>query len=283
MAQPLRRLEPSVIELKYGKATVTLVQTQNPTPSMADHSRGLEHHLLHHGFDAATFGGVAYRRIGLIEGVLPNQAQQVHRQRSELAHQIIVIELARGQSLQIHVGLELRVRLLMGGMVKIQFEDLSRIELLGQRARPAFHHVLGQQQNYTVLVNGAPGETIDTTCRVGLNSNIYQIQTLLPDALPLAGAMDRPLRVGVAGLLGCNRFDRRAPGIPLDDEGDLTLESTGLCGNFLHQLQRAKARIGALQQGRRNQTGGHRQGAFKVSSLSVAECFTPGCSANFRQ
>lgn len=240
------------MEHKHSKATVTLDQAQNPALSVADHASGHGYHFLHHSPDALTFGCVVQRGIGLIENVLSNQTQQVHRQCNELAHQVVGIELASGQALQIHVGLELRVKLLMGDMIAIQRDDLSGVELLGQSRRPALQHLLGQQQNHPMFVNGALGEEIDTTRRIGLGAHIDKLQTFLPDALALVFAMDRPLRVGVGGLLGGNRFDWRAPWIPFDDESNFTLQKTSLCGNFMHQLPRAKARISAdtHQQGR---------------------------------
>lgn len=38
----------------------------------------------------------------------------------ELAHQIVGIKFVRGQTLQIHIGLELRMELLMHGVVTVQ-------------------------------------------------------------------------------------------------------------------------------------------------------------------
>ena len=39
-----------------------------------------EQPLVHCRRDATTLGCVTHRGVGLVEGVLPNQAQQVHRQ-----------------------------------------------------------------------------------------------------------------------------------------------------------------------------------------------------------
>ena len=71
----------SVMALKHRKGWVALTQTQYPTPGMRNHTSGLEHQLLHHRLDATTLGLVAQRCIGLVEGVLSNQAQQIHRHR----------------------------------------------------------------------------------------------------------------------------------------------------------------------------------------------------------
>jgi hypothetical protein len=41
----LHHLELHLMAFKHGKATVTLVQTKNPAPSVFDHAPGFEHHL----------------------------------------------------------------------------------------------------------------------------------------------------------------------------------------------------------------------------------------------
>jgi hypothetical protein len=96
-AEPLSRLELPVMALKHRKATVTLAQAQNPSPGMLDHARCLEHHLVHHRADATAFGCMAHRRIRIIERVLPNHAQQVHRHGGKLAHQVVGVKLATDQ------------------------------------------------------------------------------------------------------------------------------------------------------------------------------------------
>ena len=45
--------------------------------------------LLHHRFDAPSLGRVAYRRVWPEQPALAHQAQDVHRQRRQLAHQRI--------------------------------------------------------------------------------------------------------------------------------------------------------------------------------------------------
>ena len=66
---------------------------------MRDHARSLERQLLQYCLNTTPFGLIAQRRIGLIQGVLSKQSPQVHRHSSELAHQIVGIELARGNAL----------------------------------------------------------------------------------------------------------------------------------------------------------------------------------------
>ena len=62
--------------VKHCKAAVARAQAKHPTPGMADHAGGFVHHLLQHRADAPALGRVAHGRIGLVQGVLSNQAQQ---------------------------------------------------------------------------------------------------------------------------------------------------------------------------------------------------------------
>jgi hypothetical protein len=107
------RIELAPVTLKHRKRTVIGPQAQHPLAGMVDHASGLEHQLLHHRANSSSLRCVTHRRIGLMQRVLAHQAQQVHRHRRQCAHQIVRVELARGQPGEIHVGLELRVKLLM--------------------------------------------------------------------------------------------------------------------------------------------------------------------------
>ena len=62
--------------VKHRKAAVARAQAKHPAPGMSDHASGFEHHLLHDRLDAPALGRVAHGRIGLVQGVLSNQAQQ---------------------------------------------------------------------------------------------------------------------------------------------------------------------------------------------------------------
>ena len=61
-----------------------------------------------------------------------------------------------------------------------------------------------------------------------------------------------------------NLLHRRSARVPLDDEGNISLEAAGLGRDLLHQLQRRKTRIGAHQKSFQYETCGHRQGALKL-------------------
>ena len=78
---PVLSAQLPVMPLKHRKAPVTLTESQDPAPGMADHAGRLEHQLLHHRLDAPALGCVTHRRVGLIQSILSNQAQQIHRHR----------------------------------------------------------------------------------------------------------------------------------------------------------------------------------------------------------
>ena len=94
-APSLRRVQLPVMALKHCKGRITLTQAQYPTPGVMNHARSLEHQLLHDRLNPTAFGYVANRPIGVVQGVLSNQTQQIHCHRSQLAHQVVGVELAR--------------------------------------------------------------------------------------------------------------------------------------------------------------------------------------------
>ena len=280
----LRCVEFSVMPLKHRKGRVTLTQTQDPAPGMMNHARGLEHQLLHHRLDTSTLGLVAHRRIGLVQGVLSNQAQQVHRHCGQLAHQIVGIELARGQTLQVHIGLELRMmtwgfaKLLMRGVIAVKGNHLSTAKLLWQSGSPALQYVLGQQQDIAVLIDGALGQSIDPARRIGIAAHPIKRQRFLPQAFALTHcvlvsatrlaamastgevrgfhlmmkAISRATRLAWA-VMDCISFTEQKPESARTSKGVVT-------------------KLAAMGKAR-----------SKLYSLSKAECCTPGRKANSRQ
>ena len=228
---PSQALRSAVMPLKHRKATVTLSPTKNPAPGMLDHPSRLEDQLLHHRLCALVLGCMADRRIRLVQSVLPNQTQQIYRRCGELADLVVDVKLARGLTLQIHIALDLPMltwgfaKLLPGGVIEVQRNDLSRADALWQRRRPAFGHVLGRQQDHSPLVakpqvhDGALNEPVDAPGRVGSRADPGRFQTLLPNALPLVKAIKHPLCAGIGHPQRSNRLDRCSARVPLDDEG----------------------------------------------------------------
>ena len=133
---------------------------------MAKHASGLEHKFLHDRFDAPAFCRMAHGRVGAAQRMLTNQAQQIHGHRGQLANQIVGVELGRGQALKIHVAFELRVKLLMRGILAVKGSDVLSRKRLGQSCGPAFQNVLRQQQQRAAFLDGALGQA--KTRRTGL-------------------------------------------------------------------------------------------------------------------
>ena len=213
----LRGGKLSVMPVKHRKAAVARAQAEHPTPGMADYAGRLVHHLLQHRSDTPALGRMAHGRIGLVQGVLSNQAQQVHCHGSKPADQVIGVKLAAGQALQVHIGLELGVKLLVRGVVGVQRHDLGRAEPPGQRRGPALQHVLGQQQSIAVLVDRALGKPVNAPGRIRRVADIDQIKRVLPDAFALARAQRLPGNARIARLVRGNRLNRDLARVSLDD------------------------------------------------------------------
>jgi hypothetical protein len=77
-----------------------------------DEPRGQVHQLLHHGADAPALGAVTRRCIGAEQAVLPDPAQDVVGELGTGEDQGVGGELARGQALDVQIGLEFAVVLL---------------------------------------------------------------------------------------------------------------------------------------------------------------------------
>ena len=136
-------------------------EDQFQSPCAVDRSRGQVHQLLHHGADAPTFGAITRRGISPERAVLPDPAQEVVGERGAGEDRRIRGELARGQTLDVQVGLELAALLLAAPMVGTEGDDGF---LFGPQARPpAFNLDLGDQQARVVLVDGPLDHAYDPT------------------------------------------------------------------------------------------------------------------------
>jgi hypothetical protein len=110
----------------------------------------------HHGLDAPPPGLVSHWRVRPVQNGLAHQAQDSHGQRSEFAHEVVGVELARGQPLEAHVGLELRVELLEPAVVGVQRDErLGREVFVHQARRPALEGELRLDQMLAPRVDGA--------------------------------------------------------------------------------------------------------------------------------
>lgn len=227
--------ELPVMALKHSKTAIALSRAQNPASGVGHHARSLEHQLLHHCLDAPTLGRVTHRRIGLVEHVLPNQAQQIHRHRGQLAYQVVGVKLAIGQALQIHVRFELRMKLLMRGVVGVQCNDLRRVKASWQDRHPVLQHILGHQQGVAMLVTGALGQPGNPARRIGWTAHAGQIQRLLPQAFALAWESACPGYSCISHFLCGMRLHGCRARVPLKDEGYLARQVVlALLGRMLH-------------------------------------------------
>lgn len=103
-----KRLVHSSYGLKPG--TVSPKIENRLTSVSADSSRDV-HDVLNHGADAATLYASPNRSIVLAQAFLPHDAEQVVSEHPRVQNQIVGIEFAGGQSLQIQIRLQLTMKL----------------------------------------------------------------------------------------------------------------------------------------------------------------------------
>ncbi len=84
---------------------------------------------------------------------LPHQPQDVVGQLGEVQDQIVGGELARRQPLQVEIGLDLTVELLVGGMRLVAFDH--RLRRLVQAGPPAFQLIVRFEQQLAIAIGGA--------------------------------------------------------------------------------------------------------------------------------
>ena len=153
---------------EYLGYTVIGAQFQDqPSPVLVE-SAGPVDELLHHCLDPPALGWVEHRCVRPQQTALAHQAQDVHCQRSELANQIVGVELARGQALEIEVGLEFGIELLVRAVVGLPRHDLVGVELLADQAGgPALKFDLGHDQLLTAAIDVALGQPAHAAQRSG--------------------------------------------------------------------------------------------------------------------
>jgi hypothetical protein len=94
-------------------------KVEKQTACLGDELGCAVHHFLQYRLQAATFGGMWYWRHFAGQPQLANQAQAVVNEHPNVQHRIVGIELARGQSFQIKIGLDFRMKLLVGAVILI--------------------------------------------------------------------------------------------------------------------------------------------------------------------
>ena len=109
-------------------------------------------------------------------------------------------KLARGQTLQVQIGLDLGMELLMGGMIGIQRDHRLRIQRVGQGGIPALQGHLRQEQPLAVGQDRALGEAEDPA------HGHRPMGAFLPDGHAFARAGDpqtHPHRYSIPRFYGC--------------------------------------------------------------------------------
>ena len=158
-------------------------------------------------------------RLLMAKGFLADHPKQIEGNHRKLQHQRIGGELAGGQALHVHVGLQLAVVLLAFSMGVVRFDDF--VVSPAEVRPPGVHFNVGNQQYLAVLVDGALDNLVDNPQRLVRGSFPgYGAFDALPggtdiDGLALPGMPDvlaARLHLIKPGIL------RLLPKVPLDDD-----------------------------------------------------------------
>jgi hypothetical protein len=139
------------------------------------------------------------------------------------------------------------MELLVSDMVSVQGDDLIWAKARRQCRAPAIQQILGQKQSIPMLVDDPLGEAVNVPRCLSRAARDLGPQSLLPQALALARAQLRPSSRAIGFALFGDGPDRRAPGVPLDDDSHCARKRLPLHAEFAHKLGRAQARFGAKQ------------------------------------
>jgi PAS domain S-box-containing protein len=168
------------------------VEEQVPRPG--DELRPPVHDFLQYGLQATTHGRMSDRRQFADQPQLADQTQTVVGEHRDMQHRIVGIELARGQSFQIEVGLDLRMELLVRAVILVALDDpFGRFD----KARPpAFDLDFGFRQALPLLVDG-PFDDPNDQAKASVLLFPGALHVKIQEGLPFAGAN---LPKGVGGF-----------------------------------------------------------------------------------
>jgi len=188
---------------------------EDPLPGMMLDAGSQGADLPDHGFDPTAFGWMATRSIRSEERLLSNHTQDVVGHGTECEDQVIGGELAGRQTLQVEIGLDLGVELLVGGVIGIEGNDGIWVHRLGQGRIPSFEGIVRQEQALAVGQGRALGEAQDASY-----PNRSQSSPSLPDGDPFAGPGRLPKDAGIVHA-GLNEgLGIVSPAIPFDQKID---------------------------------------------------------------
>lgn len=126
---------------------------------MCGHRHGQIDDFLHHRLEPTALGRMPRWRVFAQQRVLADQAQAVVGQHRQTEHGIVGVELARGQTLQVEIGLVLAVELFVRAMIGVQ-RDHGLVRC-GQAGFPSFDTPRWNQQRLTVAVDAPLDHAID--------------------------------------------------------------------------------------------------------------------------
>lgn len=269
--------------LKYSVAAFVGPQIQDLAHCLFDHANVLEHELLHHPLHALPLGCTAQRCVFANERVLTNQTQYVRRRcRRQGPNQEAGVKLATGQMLQVCIGLEPKVKLLVRSVVFVQLDNVLGGELLQQCRCPNCKLLVGQQPRLAMLAAGALDQMQSSSFWVGFCNNAFERELLHLQTHVFAFALMTPNGVGICHTLGGDGSYARFALIHFDDEGDLARQGRSLNSDLLHDFEGAQALDDVKQQRQWNQLRKHWQDPFPVECRHLRRVLHAGSQSQLR-
>ena len=189
---------------------------EDPVPGMTLDPSGQGNDLLNDGFHPSPLGRVAWRGIRPQQRFLTDHAQDVVGQGTQGEEKIVGGKFPRRQALQVQIGLDLRMELLMSGMIRVQRNDGLRVEMLGQRCVPALQGVFRHQQLLAVGEGRPFRQAQDPAYRdraQGFRTFPKRDSLARPQALPMGFRVPKAIRNEPVQIV--------ATPIPLDKESQV--------------------------------------------------------------
>lgn len=169
--------------------------------------------FLQHGAQPAPLGRMADRAQLAGHAELSHQPQDVVGQLGEMQDQVVGGELAGRQALQVEIGLDLAVELLVGGMRLVAL--YHRLRRLFQAGPPAFQLIVRFDQELAIGISGAFHQAHHALDDV-FDLVVADRDGLGPHRLALAGAQRFPIAFS-HGQPGVQIGLGRVPRVPFDE------------------------------------------------------------------
>lgn len=179
-------------ECLYVTTNMTTESKFQPPPG-CDESRGIVDQLLDDRLDPLALGRVTNDPSAGYQAELTDEPEDVVHQGGTGHDELVCSKLSRGESLQIHIGLDLGMIFLTKTMAPVQCDDLFVCNL--QTGPPPFKFDFENQERLSLLVNGALRDPYDPS-----EGKLFLLAVFIGGAVPLRDTEDRHLLARMGSL-----------------------------------------------------------------------------------